>query len=454
MEQEWDAGGNEAHYYDDHVMEDDGARDGAVEYDDEEGLLGNSDREEESRRGGGVDADGDVEFDNEVLGELVGGSSEDEEEGDDGVEEGVAGNNGDDGAAGNNDNEAAEGIDCDENGEEDDGIPSDVAASSSPPTTELDRLRVEIVRLTKELNDTRSQLSVVLGERMLPVGGGEAEDAVQGQAAGEEGIASGDVASQEEAPGVADGGNSGDVAPQEEAPGVMDAENNGDVAPQEEAPAGGASAQERPRGKKVPWGVHSVLEDGARRWGSLENYSKQIEQHIAKYPKFGKELTLANQRRFDTERMLDDALSSLKEFRAARSKLVARAVGAERNVTVLQRRLDGLGVAGQATDSTADRGDLAERVQKAEGAVLELRKTLKKTEQSLVAARNGLEYRKTEAGRFMDEQERLENELAKAETEMAYFIGERRRLEQVGRDAAAALRWDVRVVHYYCVVLV
>ena len=408
MEQEWDAGGNEAHYYDDHVMEDDGARDGAVEYDDEEGLLGNSDREEESRRGGGVDADGDVEFDNEVLGELVGGSSEDEEEGDDG----------DDGAAGNNDNEAAEGIDCDENGEEDDGIPSDVAASSSPPTTELDRLRVEIVRLTKELNDTRSQLSVVLGERMLPVGGGEAEDAVQGQAAGEEGIASGDVASQEE------------------------------------APAGGASAQERPRGKKVPWGVHSVLEDGARRWGSLENYSKQIEQHIAKYPKFGKELTLANQRRFDTERMLDDALSSLKEFRAARSKLVARAVGAERNVTVLQRRLDGLGVAGQATDSTADRGDLAERVQKAEGAVLELRKTLKKTEQSLVAARNGLEYRKTEAGRFMDEQERLENELAKAETEMAYFIGERRRLEQVGRDAAAALRWDVRVVHYYCVVLV
>ena len=29
MEQEWDAGGNEAHYYDDHVMEDDGARGGA-----------------------------------------------------------------------------------------------------------------------------------------------------------------------------------------------------------------------------------------------------------------------------------------------------------------------------------------------------------------------------------------------------------------------------------------
>ena len=66
----------------------------------------------------------------------------------------------------------------------------------------------------------------------------------------------------------------------------------------------------------------SSLEDGARRWGSLENYSKQIEQHIAKYPKFGKELTLANQRRFDTERMLDDALSSLKEFRAARSSSV------------------------------------------------------------------------------------------------------------------------------------
>jgi chromosome segregation ATPase len=184
------------------------------------------------------------------------------------------------------------------------------------------------------------------------------------------------------------------------------------------------AANEQQQAAMVERGLQAYLEDGARRWGSLEKYVRAIDRHVAKFPKIGVELTLANQRRLDAEMRMNEALLSLGEAKAARGALVSRAVSAERNVAVLQRRVDELERGGvvvgrvverqqQAADHT-NYSDLVARMQKAESTIQELRKTVKKLVRSRDAAIREVDELRALGEEYIQERDMLDKVTAEA----------------------------------------
>jgi len=269
--------------------------------------------------------------------------------------------------------------------------------------TAMDRLQAENLRLSRELEDTRAQLSVAVGDRMLPMGGGgDNNDDDDADKPEEEGAAATTAMDSLSASG---------------------ASSNSPAAIRLSA-GEGASEREQQQAAMVERGLQAYLEDGARRWGSLEKYVRAIDRHVAKFPKIGVELTLANQRRLDAEMRMNEALLSLGEAKAARGALVSRAVSAERNVAVLQRRVDELERGGvvvgrvverqqQAADHT-NYSDLVARMQKAESTIQELRKTVKKLVRSRDAAIREVDELRALGEEYIQERDMLDKVTAEA----------------------------------------
>ena len=278
--------------------------------------------------------------------------------------------------------------------------------------TAMDRLQAENLRLSRELEDTRAQLSVAVGDRMRPMGGGEENDDAdrpEADLAEEGGAAATTTTTSSSSTGSASSGATG---------------SNSSPAAIRLSAGEGASEREQQQAAMVERGLQAYLEDGARRWGSLEKYVRAIDRHVAKFPKIGVELTLANQRRLDAEMRMNEALLSLGEAKTARGALVSRAVSAERNVAVLQRRVDELergGVVGrvverqqQAADHHTNYSDLVARMQKAESTIQELRKTVKKLVRSRDAAIREVDELRALGEEYIQEREMLDKVTAEA----------------------------------------
>lgn len=328
--------------------------------------------------------------------------------------------------------------------------PADVAAL----TRELQQLREEKMRLGKELDRTRAQLSVALGEEMRPISPAEAGAAAEAQP---EAVV---VEVEEEEENEHDNDDDGPATAEDHGSAQMEEEEV--VGPQATQPiippppasaaargrrrveeveeevrmpatdggfaailgaaqgvqgvqfasassvssrpdrvrltVAGGDAREQRQADMVAEGFQAVLDEGVRNWGSMENYQRQLTRHVKKFPKFGRELTLANQRRLDAEMRLSSAVISLDEAKEAKGKLVARAVSAERALQALQQQLAGGGEGAPPQPSCAS---VAARLEQAEATVASMRAAMGQLQRSRDEAVRELDTLKAEVDDYV-----------------------------------------------------
>jgi phosphotransferase system HPr-like phosphotransfer protein len=334
--------------------------------------------------------------------------------------------------------------------------PADVAAL----TRELQQLREEKMRLGKELDRTRAQLSVALGEEMRPISPAEAGAAAEAQPEAvvveveeeeenehdnddggpataedhgsaqmeEEEVVVGLQATQPIIPPpppasaaargrrrvedveevrsssmpATDGGFAAILGAAQGVQGVQFASASS-VSPRPDRvrlTVAGGDAREQRQADMVAEGFQAVLDEGARNWGSMENYQRQLTRHVKKFPKFGRELTLANQRRLDAEMRLSSAVISLDEAKEAKGKLVARAVSAERALQALQQQLAG-GGGGEGAQPPPSCASVAARLEQAEATVASMRAAMRQLQRSRDEAVRELDTLKAEVNDYM-----------------------------------------------------
>lgn len=229
--------------------------------------------------------------------------------------------------------------------------------SAAVAAEELDRLREENVRLSRELECTRARLTVMMGEDLRPISPGPDGEAPADAAEVEEVVrflfhlcsipCGGGLRFNPCAPFAyfcfSAQADRGSPAPPPSPPISASTSSNVPLGVGGVQIVVNGGAREQQQASMIAEGFQSILDDGARRWGSVNNYMRQMDRHLAKYPKFAQELTLANQRRLDAETRLSSALISLNEAKVAKGKLVARAVSAERALQALQQKVMGDG---------------------------------------------------------------------------------------------------------------